>query len=161
MVKAPGWRWRRWISSSTPAACPQIPRCWRRTNAEQVAHAFEILLSDKSVKAVLINVWRHPARGYAGDGRRGSRRANIQLPVVLRLEAGQDSPYPGRVKRGAVEYPSPGTAEYPAGVDKYPRRVYRTRYSTAISIGASCGNRQRGISLYRHAQTPIPGQART
>jgi succinyl-CoA synthetase beta subunit len=57
-------------------------------NAEQVTHAFEILLSDKHVKAVLINIFGGIlrvdtlARGVVEAG----RKTNIQLPIVLRLE---------------------------------------------------------------------------
>ncbi len=57
-------------------------------NAEQVTHAFEILLSDKSVKAVLINIFGGIlrvdmlARGVV----EAANKTNIQLPVVLRLE---------------------------------------------------------------------------
>src|SRR5258708_5644019 len=57
-------------------------------NAEQVTHAFEILLSDKNVKAVLINIFGGIlrvdmlARGVV----EAANKTNIQLPVVLRLE---------------------------------------------------------------------------
>ncbi len=41
-------------------------------NSEQVTHAFEILLSDKNVKAVSDQYfWWNPSRGYAGDRRGG------------------------------------------------------------------------------------------
>src|SRR5215813_10365515 len=58
------------------------------TNAEQVAHAFEILLSDKSVKAVLINIFGGILRvdTLANGVVEAARKTNIQLPVVLRLE---------------------------------------------------------------------------
>ena len=57
-------------------------------NAEQVAHAFEILLSDKSVKAVLINIFGGILRvdTLANGVVEAARKTNIQLPVVLRLE---------------------------------------------------------------------------
>ncbi|MBI3477056.1 MAG: ADP-forming succinate--CoA ligase subunit beta [Acidobacteria bacterium] len=57
-------------------------------NAEQVAHAFEILLSDKSVKAVLINIFGGILRvdTLASGVVEAARKTNIQLPVVLRLE---------------------------------------------------------------------------
>jgi succinyl-CoA synthetase beta subunit len=57
-------------------------------NAEQVAHAFEILLSDKSVKAVLINIFGGILRvdTLATGVVEAARKTNIQLPVVLRLE---------------------------------------------------------------------------
>jgi succinyl-CoA synthetase beta subunit len=57
-------------------------------NAEQITHAFEILLADKHVKAVLINIFGGIlrvdtlARGVVEAG----RKTNLQLPVVLRLE---------------------------------------------------------------------------
>lgn len=57
-------------------------------NAEQVAHAFEILLSDKSVRAVLINIFGGILRVdmLANGVVEAARKTNIQLPVVLRLE---------------------------------------------------------------------------
>jgi succinyl-CoA synthetase beta subunit len=57
-------------------------------NAEQVAHAFEILLSDKNVKAVLINIFGGILRvdTLANGVVEAARKTNIQLPVVLRLE---------------------------------------------------------------------------
>jgi succinyl-CoA synthetase beta subunit len=57
-------------------------------NAEQVAHAFEILLSDKSVRAVLINIFGGILRvdTLAAGVVEAAKKTNIQLPVVLRLE---------------------------------------------------------------------------
>jgi succinyl-CoA synthetase beta subunit len=57
-------------------------------NAEQVAHAFEILLSDKSVRAVLINIFGGILRvdTLAEGVVEAAKRTNLQLPVVLRLE---------------------------------------------------------------------------
>jgi len=57
-------------------------------NAEQVAQAFEILLSDKSVRAVLINIFGGILRvdTLANGVVEAARKTNIQLPVVLRLE---------------------------------------------------------------------------
>jgi len=57
-------------------------------NAEQVAHAFEILLSDKSVRAVLINIFGGILRvdTLATGVIEAARKTNLQLPVVLRLE---------------------------------------------------------------------------
>jgi succinyl-CoA synthetase beta subunit len=57
-------------------------------NAEQVAHAFEILLSDKNVKAVLINIFGGILRvdTLATGVVEAAKKTNIQLPVVLRLE---------------------------------------------------------------------------
>jgi succinyl-CoA synthetase beta subunit len=57
-------------------------------NADQVAHAFEILLSDKSVRAVLINIFGGILRVdmLATGVVEAARKTNIQLPVVLRLE---------------------------------------------------------------------------
>jgi succinyl-CoA synthetase beta subunit len=57
-------------------------------NAEQVAHAFEILLSDKSVRAVLINIFGGILRVdmLATGVVEAAKKTNIQLPVVLRLE---------------------------------------------------------------------------
>ena len=57
-------------------------------NAEQVTHAFEILLSDKSVKAVLINIFGGILRvdTLARGVVEAANKTHIQLPVVLRLE---------------------------------------------------------------------------
>jgi succinyl-CoA synthetase beta subunit len=57
-------------------------------NAEQVTHAFEILLSDKNVKAVLINIFGGILRvdTLARGVVEAATKTNIQLPVVLRLE---------------------------------------------------------------------------
>jgi succinyl-CoA synthetase beta subunit len=57
-------------------------------NTEQVAHAFEILLSDKSVRAVLINIFGGILRvdTLANGVVEAAKKTNIQLPVVLRLE---------------------------------------------------------------------------
>jgi succinyl-CoA synthetase beta subunit len=57
-------------------------------NAEQVAHAFEILLSDKSVRAVLINIFGGILRvdTLASGVVEAAKKTNLHLPVVLRLE---------------------------------------------------------------------------
>jgi succinyl-CoA synthetase beta subunit len=57
-------------------------------NAEQVTHAFEILLSDKNVKAVLINIFGGILRvdTLATGVVEAARKTQIQLPIVLRLE---------------------------------------------------------------------------
>ena len=57
-------------------------------NAEQVAHAFEILLSDKSVRAVLINIFGGILRvdTLAAGVVEAAKKTHLQLPVVLRLE---------------------------------------------------------------------------
>jgi succinyl-CoA synthetase beta subunit len=57
-------------------------------NAEQVTHAFEILLADPSVKAVLINIFGGILRvdTLANGVVEAARKTNIQLPIVLRLE---------------------------------------------------------------------------
>jgi succinyl-CoA synthetase beta subunit len=57
-------------------------------SSEQVAHAFEILLSDKNVKAVLINIFGGILRvdTLATGVVEAARKTNIQLPIVLRLE---------------------------------------------------------------------------
>jgi succinyl-CoA synthetase beta subunit len=57
-------------------------------NAEQVTHAFEILLGDQHVKAVLINIFGGILRvdTLARGVVEASRKTNIQLPIVLRLE---------------------------------------------------------------------------
>ena len=57
-------------------------------NAEQVTHAFEILLSDKSVKAVLINIFGGILRVdmLATGVVEAALKTHIQLPIVLRLE---------------------------------------------------------------------------
>jgi succinyl-CoA synthetase beta subunit len=57
-------------------------------NAEQVTHAFEILLSDKNVKAVLINIFGGILRvdTLARGVVEAAAKTHLQLPVVLRLE---------------------------------------------------------------------------
>lgn len=57
-------------------------------SSEQVAHAFEILLSDKNVKAVLINIFGGILRvdTLATGVVEAAKKTNIKLPVVLRLE---------------------------------------------------------------------------
>ena len=57
-------------------------------NEEQVTHAFEILLSDKHVKAVLINIFGGILRvdTLANGVVQAAKKTNIQLPIVLRLE---------------------------------------------------------------------------
>ena len=57
-------------------------------NAEQVTHAFEILLMDKNVRAVLINIFGGILRvdTLANGLVEAARKTNIQLPIVLRLE---------------------------------------------------------------------------
>jgi len=57
-------------------------------NAEQVTHAFEILLSDKNVKAVLINIFGGILRvdTLATGVVEAANKTHIRLPIVLRLE---------------------------------------------------------------------------
>jgi len=57
-------------------------------NAEQVTHAFEILLSDKNVKAVLINIFGGILRvdTLATGVVEAAKKTHIQLPIILRLE---------------------------------------------------------------------------
>jgi succinyl-CoA synthetase beta subunit len=57
-------------------------------NAEQVEHAFQILLSDKNVKAVLINIFGGILRvdTLAKGVVEAAKKTRITLPVVLRLE---------------------------------------------------------------------------
>jgi len=57
-------------------------------NSEQVANAFEILLSDKNVKAVLINIFGGILRvdTLATGVVEAAKKTQIQLPIVLRLE---------------------------------------------------------------------------
>jgi succinyl-CoA synthetase beta subunit len=57
-------------------------------NSEQVTHAFEILLSDQNVKAVLINIFGGILRvdTLATGVVEAAQKTKIQLPIVLRLE---------------------------------------------------------------------------
>ncbi len=57
-------------------------------STEQVTHAFEILLSDKNVKAVLINIFGGILRvdTLATGVVEAAKKTHIQLPIVLRLE---------------------------------------------------------------------------
>jgi succinyl-CoA synthetase beta subunit len=57
-------------------------------NSEQITRAFQILLSDKNVKAVLINIFGGILRvdTLANGVVEAAKKTNIQLPIVLRLE---------------------------------------------------------------------------
>jgi succinyl-CoA synthetase beta subunit len=57
-------------------------------NEEQITHAFEILLADKNVKAILINIFGGILRvdTLANGVVAAARKTNLQLPLVLRLE---------------------------------------------------------------------------
>ncbi|HEX7961211.1 MAG TPA: ADP-forming succinate--CoA ligase subunit beta [Terriglobales bacterium] len=57
-------------------------------NAEQVENAFRILLSDKNVKAVLINIFGGILRvdTLASGVVEAAKKIDVKLPVVLRLE---------------------------------------------------------------------------
>jgi succinyl-CoA synthetase beta subunit len=57
-------------------------------SADQVTHAFQILLADKNVKAVLINIFGGILRvDMLAEGVvEAAKKTNIQLPIVLRLE---------------------------------------------------------------------------
>jgi succinyl-CoA synthetase beta subunit len=57
-------------------------------SAEQVKNAFRILLSDKSVKAVLINIFGGILRcdTLATGVVNAARELNIQVPIVVRME---------------------------------------------------------------------------
>ncbi len=59
-----------------------------RASAEQVAHAFEILLADKNVRAVLINIFGGILRvdTLANGVVEAAHKTKIKLPIVLRLE---------------------------------------------------------------------------
>ena len=55
---------------------------------EQIEHAFEILLSDKNVKAIFINIFGGILRvDTLADGVvQAAKATNVKLPMVLRLE---------------------------------------------------------------------------
>jgi succinyl-CoA synthetase beta subunit len=57
-------------------------------NEEQITHAFEILLADKNVKAILINIFGGILRvdTLANGVVAAARKTNLALPLVLRLE---------------------------------------------------------------------------
>jgi succinyl-CoA synthetase beta subunit len=57
-------------------------------NEEQVTHAFEILLSDSHVKAILVNIFGGILRvdTLANGVVAAARKTNLKLPLVLRLE---------------------------------------------------------------------------
>ena len=57
-------------------------------NAEQIRHAFEILLSDQNVRAILINIFGGILRVdmLAGGVVEAAKATNLKLPLVLRLE---------------------------------------------------------------------------
>ena len=55
---------------------------------EQIEHAFEILLSDKNVKAIFINIFGGILRSIvlATGVVAAAKKLNVQVPIVLRLE---------------------------------------------------------------------------
>jgi succinyl-CoA synthetase beta subunit len=57
-------------------------------NAEMIRHAFEILLSDKNVRAILINIFGGILRVdvLASGVVEAAKATNLKLPLVLRLE---------------------------------------------------------------------------
>jgi succinyl-CoA synthetase beta subunit len=57
-------------------------------NADQITHAFQILLSDKNVKAIFINIFGGILRvdTLATGVIEAAKRTNLSLPIVLRLE---------------------------------------------------------------------------
>ena len=57
-------------------------------NADQITHAFQILLSDKNVKAIFINIFGGILRvdTLANGVIEAARRTNMTLPMILRLE---------------------------------------------------------------------------
>jgi len=57
-------------------------------NAETIRHAFQILLSDKNVRAILINIFGGILRVdmLAGGVVDAAKATNLKLPLVLRLE---------------------------------------------------------------------------
>jgi len=57
-------------------------------NEEQITHAFEILLADRNVKAILINIFGGILRvdTLANGVVAAARKTNLTLPLVLRLE---------------------------------------------------------------------------
>ena len=57
-------------------------------NQQQIEHAFEILLSDKNVKAVFINIFGGILRvdTLAQGVVEAAKKTNVKVPVVLRLE---------------------------------------------------------------------------
>src|ERR1035438_2489520 len=90
---APASPWPPWTSSTSPVDRPPTSWTWavapapsRRRNPS--ASAFRILLSDRHVKAVLINIFGGILRcdtlasGVVG----AARDLNIQVPIVVRME---------------------------------------------------------------------------
>jgi succinyl-CoA synthetase beta subunit len=57
-------------------------------NAEQIKNAFRILLSDSSVKAVLINIFGGILRcdTLAAGVVNAARDLNVKVPIVIRME---------------------------------------------------------------------------
>ena len=57
-------------------------------SADQVTHAFEILLSDKNVKAVLINIFGGILRcdTLATGVVAAARELSVKVPIVVRME---------------------------------------------------------------------------
>ena len=135
---APASRWRRWTSSSSPAAS-------RRTSStsaaaptqEQVDNAFRIILSDKNVKAVLINIFggimrcdmiaegRH--RGRAEDGPFGPDRRPAR-----RHERGRRQGDPPENRGSTI---TPGRETWPTAREK----VWQAR---AVAVSGDLGRQE-------------------
>ena len=86
---APGWRWRRWTSSSWRAGQPaNFLDVGGGANAEQIRNAFKILMSDKNVKAVLINIFGGILRCdvLAAGVIAAVKELGVPVPIVIRMK---------------------------------------------------------------------------
>ena len=69
------------------AECLQIFDVGGTANAETVAQGFKIILSDKNVKAILINIFGGIVRcdRVANGVVEAARITNVKVPIVVRL----------------------------------------------------------------------------
>ena len=95
---APGSPWRRWTRSNMRAAAPPTSSTsGGGASPERVAAAFRLVLSDRNVRAILVNVFAGINRcDWVAEGVvKACRELNVDVPLVVRLsgtnvEAGRE-----------------------------------------------------------------------
>ncbi len=83
------WQWVRWISLNCMVANLQtFLDVGGGATKERVSEAFKIILSDKNVKAVLVNIFGGIVRcDLIAEGIIGAvQEVGVKIPVVVRLE---------------------------------------------------------------------------
>ena len=89
---APGWRWRRWTSSSSTAREPaNFLDVGGGASKEKVTEAFKIITSDPNVKGILVNIFGGIMRcDVIAEGVIAAvKEVGLQVPLVVRLEGHQ------------------------------------------------------------------------